>query len=199
MDGLSNKTIKMGVDCLTHPITFLINECFKQSKFPNIFRLFKVIALYKKGDPCDPKNFRPIALLNPISKVLEKEILRQMESHMVSNNLWNDSMYAYRNHFNTINSMIDMVEIWTQNIDAHKQNITMFLDMSSAFDCVSRLTLEHKMSIYNFSQETINLVDSYLNYRSQFVSVGGKKSEILWVKSGVPQGSILGQFFIIFT
>ena len=108
-------------------------------------------------------------------------------------------MYAYRNHFNTINSMIDMVEIWTQNIDEHKQNITMFLDMSSAFDCVNRLTLEHKMNIYNFLQETINLVDSYLNYRSQFVSVGGKKSEILWVKSGVPQGSIIGPFFIIFT
>ena len=61
------------------------------------------------------------------------------------------------------------------DIDEHNQNITMFLDISLAFDCVNRLTLGHKMEIYNFSQDTINLVDSYLNYRSQFVSVGWYK------------------------
>ena len=50
------------------------------------------------------------------------------------------------------------------------------------------------MKIYNFSDSSVNLVYNYLSYRSQCVTVNGINSDYKWVKTGVPQGSIIGPF-----
>ena len=49
-----------------------------------------------------------------------------------------------------------------------------------------------KMQIYNFNNNTINWMKSYLEHRTQYVTVGAHDSIMLPVKSGVPQGSVLG-------
>ena len=76
----------------------------------------------------------------------------------------------------------------------------MFLDQSAAFDCVRHWTLLEKMSVYNFGPNCVRLIESYLSYRSQSVTVGGHSSEYKWIKTGVPQGSNLRPFlFSIYT
>ena len=49
-----------------------------------------------------------------------------------------------------------------------------------------------KFQLYNFSEATRKWFRNYLNYRSQYVSLGSKKSRMHWVKNGVPQGSVMG-------
>ena len=117
-----------------------------------------------------------------------------MYQHMIKNGLFNRNMYAYRKNYNTTNALIDFMETWTHNIDDNKQNISIFIDMSSAFDCVVHSTLKNKMKIYNFSDGSVNLVYNYLSYRSQCVTVNGINSGYKWVKTGIPQGSIIGPF-----
>ena len=81
--GLSNHIIKLSIEPLVLPLTYLINQCIEQSKFPNKWKLSKVVPLYKgKGKIDEPTNYRPISLLNPMSKVLEKEIQHQLCQHM---------------------------------------------------------------------------------------------------------------------
>ena len=92
----------------------------------------------------------------------------------------------------TITAMIDIMETWTENIDSNFQNLSIFLDLSSAFDCVSASVLTDKMSIYGFGPNTRALMTSYLSFRSQAVLVNGKLSEFKPNIAGVPQGSILG-------
>ena len=53
------------------------------------------------------------------------------------------------------------------------------------------------MKIYNFGENEIELFRDYLSFRSQYVSIKGKNSEMSVVENGVPQGSVLGS--IIFT
>ena len=57
---------------------------------------------------------------------------------------------------------------------------------------MSHQSLETKMKIYNFSDQSMGVMSSYLSFRSQAVMVGGKLSDFLWVKNGVAQGSIIG-------
>ena len=74
LNGLSNKILKISIEALILPITHLINQCIRTKKW-NKWKLFKILCLYKnKGDRTEVKNFRPIALLSPISKIIEKEI-----------------------------------------------------------------------------------------------------------------------------
>ena len=103
-------------------------------------------------------------------------------------------MYAYRKQHNTTNALIDLMELWMDNINNNIQNITMFLDMLAALDCVSHQTLKSKLLIYCFSTNTKNLITSYLSETHQCVFVNGKFSEFLPNYTGVPQGSIIGPF-----
>ena len=127
----------------------------------------KILPLYKsKGEQTDVKMYRPIALLSPLSKIVEKEIQYQMNKHMNSNHLWNMDMNAYRQNFSTITAMIDIMETWTDNMDNNLQNLTMFLDLSSAFDCVKSSVLTDKMALYGFGPDFCQLITSYLLHRS---------------------------------
>ena len=48
------------------------------------------------------------------------------------------------------------------------------------------------MDIYNFDLKICTLIESYLFYMSQLVSVSGCNGDYLAITTGVPQGSILG-------
>ena len=109
--------------------------------------------------------------------------------------MWNENNYAYKKYHSTINALMDLVEIWAGNIDSNLQNMNMFLDLSCAFNCVQHSTLLQKLQIYKFGPKSLELIESYLKYRTQFVSDSGRESNYLWNQHGVPQGLILGPFF----
>lgn len=156
--GLSNNIVKMSVDVLTHPMTHLINVILDKANFPRIWKFYKSIGIYKgKDDREELSSYRPISTLSPLFKVMEKVILIQLYEYMSTNGLFNNRSYAYKQSQSTINALMDMYETWCENIDNNQQNINIFLDMSSAFDCVSHSTLVEKMRIYNLNDGAIKL------------------------------------------
>ena len=52
--------------------------------------------------------------------------------------------------------------------------------------------LENKLRACGIEGNMLKFLKSYLSERSQFVEVNGKKSKLLIVEYGVPQGSLLG-------
>ena len=73
----------------------------------------------------------------------------------------------------------------------------IFLDFSIAFDSVPRYLLLHKLQTFGFNSTLLNWLNNYLHNRSQSVIIEGKVSPPLPVKSGVPQGSILGPLLFL--
>ena len=54
------------------PISKLINQSFITGIFPEFLKLASVIPIFKKADPLECPNYRPISLTSNISKILEK-------------------------------------------------------------------------------------------------------------------------------
>jgi len=57
---------------------------------------------------------------------------------------------------------------------------------------VHRYLIEKLAELYGFNTYALKLMASYLDGRTQRVFINNKLSASAWVKSGVPQGSILG-------
>ena len=57
---------------LAAPISKLINTSFDSGVFPDFCKTAKVIPIFKKGDPLNCTNYRPISLLSIFSKIFEK-------------------------------------------------------------------------------------------------------------------------------
>ena len=68
----------------------------KTGIFPNKLKLAKVIPIYKKDDPTQVTNYRPISLLPVLSKVIEKTIAKQLAGYFEDNKLFNQNQYGFR-------------------------------------------------------------------------------------------------------
>ena len=68
----------------------------------------------------------------------------------------------------------------------------MLVDLSKAFNCLPHRLLLAKFSAYGLSNDSCNLLMSYLCERKQRVKSGNARSSWSEIIKGVPQGSILG-------
>ena len=69
-DGLNNFSVKLIAAYIAPPLQHVISLSLLQQKFPHSWKFAKLIPLHKKGDLLDRQNYRPVALLSPLSKVL---------------------------------------------------------------------------------------------------------------------------------
>lgn len=73
-DGIPVSLLKSCSEYLTIPGTHIINICFQYGVFPVRMKYAIIKPIHKKGDKTDINNYRPIALISNVSKVLEKLI-----------------------------------------------------------------------------------------------------------------------------
>ena len=63
-------------------LTIIFSNCIRNGKFPDILKYADISPVFKKGDTTDKTNYRPASTLSNFSKIFEKLIYSQVDSHM---------------------------------------------------------------------------------------------------------------------
>ena len=70
-DNINTFFMKKIINAIAKPLCHIFNLSISLGKYPNAFKLPKVIPIYKKDNPNLCQNYRPISILPCISKILE--------------------------------------------------------------------------------------------------------------------------------
>ena len=98
---------------------------------------------------------------------------------------------------NGTDCLIDLIEEITIALDQGECALSIFLNLSKAFDTGNHFILLTELTYYGIEDMENQWFDSYLHKRKQRVLVNAIFSNLLMNNSGVPQGSILGPFLFL--
>ena len=187
---ISSKLLKSNIEICSQSISDCINHAIDTGVFPSKLKTADIIPIHKKDDTMSKSNYRPISILPSVSKIFEKIMFSQLNTHFEL--IFNSLLCGFRKGYDTQHAILNLLQIWQKSLDKGEIVGTILMDLSKAYDCIPHDLLIAKLAAYGLSEQGLKFMYSYLNGRKHRVKVNDSLSEWLDMKLGVPQGSILG-------
>ena len=197
-DEISISIIKQCSDIISPFLVFIINKSFREGCFPRFLQISRVVPIFKKGDHSSIDNYRPIiSILSNFSTVFEKIMAARLMDYFTKHSLLNSSQYGFRPKYSTELALHCLCQNMYNTMDAKLYQITVFCDLTKAFDTISHNILLEKLLVYGIRGNALKWFHSYLAHRKQFTSYNNICSSYSDISCGVPQGSVLGPILFL--
>ena len=196
-DPIPSNILKMIIKEALLTLTLLINHSLSSGSMDGV-KLSVIDPLLKKWelDSDVKKNYRPVNNLLFFSKLIERVVLKRLNSHMTDNGLHSDTQFGYRKYHNTETMMLGLVDDVLKGFDENKCTIILFLALTAVFDTIDieklLTTLSEEIGITGIALQWFR---SLLIGRSQKIRIKNEYSDSREVMYGAPQGSVLGPKF----
>ena len=196
-DGLSSKLFKKIAIEISRPMSHIFNLSLTNGIFPAKLKKSRTVPVFKTGDPFSCDNYRPIALLSTLSKVLEKMVSVKLVNHLDFNNILYKHQYGFQKNKSTEHNLIQAVNFISNALNDNKFCMGVFFDLKKAFDVCSHDILLMKLEKMGIKGVALQWFKSYLSNRTQFVDINGTHSFERAILISILQGSILGPILFL--
>ena len=204
-DEITNVLLKKLGPYILEPLSLIFNMSLETGKYPDSMKLADVIPLFKGGNQHLLNNYRPISLLPTISKLLEKIMYSRIYEFLDGNNVFFTSQYGFRKKHSCEHAITELIGEICKGLENGKHTISLFIDLSKAFDTISHNILFNKLERYGIRGKALDWFKCYLTNRKMRAkcNVSSSSDTLLspqhQLDIGTPQGSVLGPLlFLIF-
>lgn len=178
----------------------LFNALLRLNYHPAQWRQSTTIVLRKPGKPdySIPKAYRPIALQDTLSKVMESVIARRLSSWAESHQLLPATHFGGRAGRTTTDAVLTLTHFIKDAWRRGDVVSSLFLDISQAFPSVSHPRLLHNLRKRRIPVSITHWLSSFLSHRTTTITFGDFASTPLSASAGIPQGSPLSPILYLF-
>ena len=145
-DGISPKALKVAANEIARPLTTLYNACIVEGEWPTTWKKGKWTPIYKKENPYEKDNYRPITVQVTINKIFQQLLSRQLANGF--NDRLSDKLTAYRKNQSCETALLSLTENWKMALDNHQVVGLLSTDMSKAFDFLYHPLLLAKLRVW---------------------------------------------------
>ena len=144
-------------------MTLCINKSFISGKFQDCLKQANVSPIFKKDDPLDKENYRPVSILPLLSKVYEKLLYNRLSDYV--ENIFNVILCGFRKAHSTQHALFKLLQSWQKELDEKGMVATVLMDLSKAYDCIPHDLLIAKLNTYGIDGVGLLLISDYLSHR----------------------------------
>ena len=127
-------------------LTQCVNKSFASGEFPDCLKQANVSPIFKKDDPLDKENYRPVSILPLLSKVYEKLLYNRLSDYVEK--IFNVILCSFRKAHSTQHALSKLLQSWQKELDEKGMVATVLMDLSKAYGCIPHDLLIAKFSGY---------------------------------------------------
>ena len=197
-DEISYNVVKHVFQYICEPLKHIFQISLTKGIVPNKLKIARVTPVFKAGEVTDVSNYRPISVFPCLSKILERIMYNRLFSYLDKNDILYNKQFGFQKANSTDHAIIQLIDQLVKSFNDNKFTISVFIDLSKAFDTVDHQILLGKLKHYGITGNNLKWFHSYLSNRKQFIKYNQtEESTLLNIKCGVPQGSILGPLLFL--
>ena len=198
-DGVAAICIKQGGWFVVNALVDIFSQSLEEEQAPDSMKLAFISPIWKGDERTLPSSYRPVALTNHYSKLLERVLRPAMVEHLEAVGALDDSQHGARAGRSTLSQLLVQYQAVLQHLEDGENCEVVYLDFAKAFDKVDLGILLRKLHMWGIQGSLWKWLASFLLGRIQAVRVGDTLSNWESTISGVPQGSVLGcLLFLVF-
>lgn len=203
--ALKNKTSKSpGPDNI--PFSFLINlpteglhillkmynQMWLEGKFPLKWLNALITPIPKPHkNKFEIQNYRPISLINTMSKTIEKMVNSRLIWYLETNNLLSRYQFGFRKYRSTIDALACIHTEVTESF-ANKQHLSLIaMDIEKAYDMIWSKRILTLLEAWGIQGRILKFIKNFIENRTFQVKIGNTLSCPQTTDNGLPQGSSL--------
>lgn len=168
-------------------LTRLFNAAFQAGHLPSHINRSLVTPVFKRGDPGDPANYRPIAVTEPLSRLYATVLNARLVSFTEECHLRDPTQVGFRPGKSTIHQVFAL-QHFVDAATPKRPLFCCFLDLKSAYDRVPRQALWQALCRLGIGGKMLGALQSLYKDSTIGIKVEGRTGMRIPSVSGVKQG-----------